>query len=435
MQTTSLYQQVKNIITPYVAEHKCSFTVALSGGVDSVVLLHIMNALKADMPQLQLTAVYVHHGLSQHADDWQAFCEQLCNELAITFYAAQVKIDRKTRTSLEQQARDARYQALDQLSPSGSIILLGQHLNDQLETFLLRLKRGSGLQGLTAMRKTRTLNSGRACLRPLLNVTRQNIEQFAADFNLEHITDDSNSDQRFDRNFIRQQIVPLLSERFKGFENSAARSVSLLQQQQDLLDEYTQLDLQRCQNSQQGLSCLALANYSAARQANVLRCWLEQFTALMPSQQQTLQILNQGLTAQADAQLLIQLAHGQVRRHQQFLYFVRDIATAHSQLITDAEQLLSDGRTLIQSAGEGIRKPLSDEQVYVHFNCPQARIKPLKKPGHNTLKHWFKDAKVAPWLRAKVPLIFYNEQLVYVVGYFISAEHYQQEGIFWNIKT
>lgn len=435
MHATSLYQQVKNAITPYIDEHKTAFTVALSGGVDSVVLLHVMNALKVEIPQLQLTAVYVNHGLSQYADDWQAFCKKRCDALDITFYAAQVKITNKSRTSLEQLARDARYQALDQISPSGSIILLGQHLNDQLETFLLRLKRGSGLQGLTSMRQTRALSSGRECLRPLLHSTRQSIEQFAADFNLEHITDDSNSDERFDRNFIRQQIVPLLSERFKGFESSAARSVSLLQQQQDLLDEYTQLDLQQCQNNQQGLSCLQLAHFSAARQANVLRCWLGQFTTLMPSQQQTLQILSQGLTAQADAQLLIQLAQGQVRRHQQFLYFVREIATAHSQLITDEKQLLSDGRTLIQLAGEGIRKPLPDEQVYVHFNCPQARIKPLKKPGHNTLKHWFKDAKVAPWLRANVPLIFYNEQLVYVVGHFISAEHYQQEGIFWNIKT
>lgn len=434
MYATSLYQQVKNVITPYVAQHQCAFTVALSGGVDSVVLLHVMNALKADIAQLRLTAVYVHHGLSKYADDWQAFCKQLCDTLDITFYAAQVKIDRKTRTSLEQQARDARYLALDQLSPTGSIILLGQHLNDQLETLLLRLKRGSGLQGLTAMRQTRILSSGRECLRPLLNVTRQDIEQFAADFTLEHITDDSNSDERFDRNFIRQQVVPLLSERFKGFEKSAVRSVSLLQQQQDVLDEYTQQDLQQCQNNQQGLSCLGLANYSAARQANVLRSWLGQFTALMPSQQQTLQILNQGLTAQADAQLLIQLAHGQVRRHQQFLYFVRDTVEPLSQLVTDTELLLSDGRSLVQLTGEGIRKPLPNEQVSVHFNCPQASIKPLKKPGHNTLKHWFKDAKVAPWLRANVPLIFYNEQLVYVVGHFISAEHYQQEGIFWNIK-
>jgi tRNA(Ile)-lysidine synthase len=229
--------------------------------------------------------------------------------------------------------------------------------------------------------------------------------------------------------------VPLLSERFTGFEKSAARSVNLLQQQQDVLDEYTQLDLRQCQNTQQGLSCLQLANFSAARQANVLRCWLGQFTTLMPSQQQTQQILTQGLTAKADAQLLIQLTDGQVRRHQKFLYFVRETTVPDSQSLTAQNQLLSDGRTLIQLSGIGVRKPLLDEHVSVQFNCPQARIKPLKKPGHNSIKHWFKDAKVAPWLRANVPLIFYNEQLVYVVGHFISAEHADEKGIFWEIKT
>ncbi|MBB1506881.1 tRNA lysidine(34) synthetase TilS [Pseudoalteromonas sp. SG41-1] len=435
MQTTSLYQQVKNAITPYTDEHKTAFTVALSGGVDSVVLLHIMNALKAEIPQLQLSAVYVNHGLSQYGDDWQHFCEKLCAIVKVPFYSAHVKITNKSRTSLEELARDARYQALDQHSPSGSIILLGQHLNDQLETFLLRLKRGSGLQGLASMRQTRTLSSGRECLRPLLNTTRHSIEQFATEFKLDHITDDSNTDERFDRNFIRQQIVPLLSERFTGFEKSAARSVNLLQQQQDVLDEYTQLDLRQCQNTQQGLSCLQLANFSAARQANVLRCWLGQFTTLMPSQQQTQQILTQGLTAKADAQLLIQLTDGQVRRHQKFLYFVRETTVPDSQSLTAQNQLLSDGRTLIQLSGIGVRKPLLDEHVSVQFNCPQARIKPLKKPGHNSIKHWFKDAKVAPWLRANVPLIFYNEQLVYVVGHFISAEHADEKGIFWEIKT
>ncbi|NMR26490.1 tRNA lysidine(34) synthetase TilS [Pseudoalteromonas sp. NEC-BIFX-2020_015] len=435
MHSTSLYQHVKNVITPYVVEHKISFTVALSGGVDSVVLLHVMNALKAEVPQLQLNAVYVNHGLSEYANNWQSFCKKLCATLNITFYPAQVNIENKARTSLEELARDARYQALDHHSPTGSIILLGQHLNDQIETFLLRLKRGSGLQGLASMRQTRTLNSGRMCLRPLLNVTRQNIEQFADDFNLSHITDDSNSDERFDRNFLRGKVVPVLSEKFTGFEKSASRSISLLQQQQDVLDEYTQLDLAQSQNEHRGLSCEKMGVFSLPRQANVLRCWLGQFTRLMPSQKQTQQILLQGLTAQRDAQLLIQLAEGQVRRHQGYLYFVNESVTAQKeQSVTSDNQKLSDGCYLMSFCGEGVRSPFADEQVTVRFNCPQARIKPLKKPGHNTLKHWFKDAKVAPWLRANIPLIFYNEQLVFVVGHFVSAEHYEQEGIFWKIK-
>lgn len=436
MHSTPLYQQVKNAIAPFVDDNQTSFTVALSGGVDSVVLLHVMTEMKRELPALQLSAVYVNHGLSNYADDWQQFCAQLCVQLNVPFTAAQVVIEQRTRTSLEEQARDARYLALDKYSVKGSVILLGQHLNDQLETFLLRLKRGSGLKGLASMRQTRILKSGRTCFRPLLDITRCAIESFAKAFSLEHITDDSNTDERFDRNFIRQQIVPVLSDKFTGFEKSASRSITLLQQQQDLLNEYTQQDLAKCQNNSQGLSCSELAMYSAARQANVLRCWLEQFTALMPSQKQTKQILEQGINAQIDAQLKIQLKDGEVRRHQGFLYFV----TLHKDPIKVTEQsktqyTLSDGRCISVVQGKGVRVPQVDEVVTVRFNCPQAVIKPQNKPGRNTLKHWFKDAKVAPWLRANVPLIFYNDELVQVVGYFISANHVSDEGIFWEIQT
>lgn len=435
MHATPLYQQVKNAITAYVDDNKTSFTVALSGGIDSVVLLHVMDALKTEIPQLQLTARYVNHGLSDYACDWQQFCAQLCNSLSVPFQAISVVIDNKPRTSLEALARDVRYQALDEQSPKGSIILLGQHLNDQLETFMLRLKRGSGLQGLASMRQSRTLNSGRICTRPLLHVTRQEIENFAKEQGISHITDDSNSDERFDRNFIRQQIIPLLAERFTGFEKSAARSIGLLQQQQDVLDEYTQIDLSHCQTNQRALSCQLLTDFSTARQANVLRAWLGQFSAHPPSQKQTEQILNQGLTAKIDAQLLVQLSDGQVRRHQGYLYFVTETIGCKEQELNSDVTRLSDGTKLILKHGEGIRKPFADEQVSVRFNCLQARIKPVNKPGSNSLKHWFKDAKVAPWLRAHVPLIFYNDELVQVSGYFISAKHTDKNGIYWEKKV
>jgi len=437
MHSTPLYLQVKNAVMPFVDENQTSFTIALSGGVDSVVLLHVMNEMKREIPALQLSAVYVNHGLSDYADDWQRFCANLCRLLNVAFTAAQVTIEQRSRTSLEEQARDARYLALDKYSDKGSVILLGQHLNDQLETFLLRLKRGSGLKGLASMRQTRRLSSGRICFRPLLNVTRCTIESFAKVFSLAHITDDSNSDERFDRNFIRQKVVSVLSGKFTGFEKSASRSIRLLQQQQDLLHEYTLQDLAQCQNETQGLSCGELAMYSAARQANVLRCWLEQFTALMPSQKQTEQILEQGINAQADAQLKIQLKDGDIRRHQGFLYFVKHKAQAPVIVTAQSNDtfILNNGAHISAVQGKGIRPPQADEHVTVRFDYPQAKIKPLNKPGRNTVKHWFKDAKVAPWLRASVPLIFYNDELVQVVGYFISANHVSDEGIFWEYHT
>ncbi|WP_295507743.1 tRNA lysidine(34) synthetase TilS [uncultured Pseudoalteromonas sp.] len=433
MQTSDLYHHFLAQLQPLLnAEHSC-FSVALSGGVDSVVLLYLMNQVQKQRPELKLEAVYVNHGLSKYADEWQGFCKSLCEELGVAFKAVRVEIQERSRTSLEAQAREARYQALDENCVVGSVILLGQHLNDQLETFLLRLKRGSGLQGLASMPQTRLLASGRVCFRPLINITREQIEQFAIKFAITHITDDSNIDERFDRNFLRHQVLPILMERFQGFEKSAARSIRLLQQQQSLLDEYTQSDLAHCQNSQGGLSCVAIAEFSKPRQANLVRAWLNQFTHQLPSENQLQQIIEQGLTAQADAQLKICLQSGDVRRHQQHWYFVTEQAIPQAMDINLQPIELTDGRKLIVKQGKGIRKPLKNEQVSVEFNKPQARIKPLKKPGSNTLKHWFKDAKVAPWLRAQTPLIFYNDQLVQVVGYFTSAEHSVDEGIFWEI--
>ncbi|MDI4669785.1 tRNA lysidine(34) synthetase TilS [Pseudoalteromonas shioyasakiensis] len=432
MQTSDLYHHFLAQLQPLLNAQQSCFSVALSGGVDSVVLLHLMKQAQQQHLELKLEAVYVNHGLSKYADEWQGFCQSLCEELDVAFKAVHVEIYERSRTSLEAQAREARYQALDENCISGSVILLGQHLNDQLETFLLRLKRGSGLQGLASMPQTRLLASGRVCFRPMINITREQIEQFASEFAITHITDDSNVDERFDRNFLRHQVLPILMERFQGFEKSAARSIRLLQKQQSLLDEYTQNDLTHCQNKQGGLSCEAIAGFSKPRQANLIRAWLNQFTHQLPSENQLQQIIEQGLTAKADAQIKICLQSGDVRRHQQHWYFVKEQAIPEAMDITLQSVELIGGRKLIVKAGKGIRKPRQDEQVRVEFNKPQARIKPLHKPGSNTLKHWFKDAKVAPWLRAQTPLIFYNDQLVQVVGYFISEQHSVEDGILWE---
>ena len=432
MQTSGLYHHFLAQLQPLLNAQQRYFSVALSGGVDSVVLLHLMSLARKQHPELELEAVYVNHGLSEHAYEWQVFCKSLCEELGVTFKALQVEIIERSRTSLEAQAREARYQALDEHCLVGSVILLGQHLNDQLETFLLRLKRGSGLQGLASMQQKRLLASGRVCFRPLIDITREQIEQFADEFAITHINDDSNVDERFDRNFLRHQVMPTLTERFQGFEKSAARSIRLLQQQQSLLDEYTQNDLANCQNKYKGLSCAAIADFSKPRQANLVRVWLNQFTYQLPSENQLQQIIEQGLTAKADAQLKICLQSGDVRRHQQYLYFVTEQAIPQAMDIALQSVELTDGRKLIVKAGKGVRKPQKDERVRVEFNKPQARIKPLHKPGSNTLKHWFKDAKVAPWLRAQTPLIFYNDQLVQVVGYFVSEQHSVEDGIIWE---
>ena len=188
MQTSDLYHHFLAQLQPLLNAQQTCFSVALSGGVDSVVLLHLMKQAQQQHSELKLEAVYVNHGLSKYADEWQGFCQSLCEEFNVAFKAVLVEIHQRSRTSLEAQAREARYQALDENCMLGSVILLGQHLNDQLETFLLSLKRGSGLNGLASMPHMRLLASGQDCLRHLINITHAQIKPFDETFDNPQLT-------------------------------------------------------------------------------------------------------------------------------------------------------------------------------------------------------------------------------------------------------
>lgn len=437
---TTLFKQFKTALEPKL--HLGSgLTVALSGGVDSVVLLHLCKAycehLEANQ-SISIEAIYINHGLSNNAQDWQQFCGQLCQSLNIPFKTKAVNVQPKSRESLEALARDARYQALDELAEQGTLILLGQHADDQLETFLLRLKRGSGLAGLSAMRDEVSLSSGRKCIRPLLSIAREDIEAFARTFSLSHIEDESNQDDKFDRNFLRNRIIPLLKNRFNGFLKSTLRSIELLQQQQALIDEISQADLSNCIDKNDLPATLKLdelKQLSELRRGNVVRAWLSMLNIAMPSKAQMSQIMSQSLESREDAQMQVQLSKGAVRCYRNKLYFDEqppkptDIEEVESTVI----KLSSD--FLLQQISPGLlRLPLKGEVVSIRFGLLKAQIKPYKKVRSNTLKYWLKEFKVPTWQREHIPLVYYNETLVQVVGHFVSAEHICEErGISWEL--
>lgn len=436
----SLFKQFKTALEPKL--HLGSgLTVALSGGVDSVVLLHLCKTYLESLDSNQsipVEAIYVNHGLSENAQDWQQFCGQLCLSLNIPFKTKDVNVQPKPRQSLEALARDARYQALDELAEQGNLILLGQHADDQLETFLLRLKRGSGLTGLSAMHDEVRLSSGRQCIRPLLNISREDIEAFARTFSLAHIEDESNQDDKFDRNFLRNQIIPPLKKRFNGFLKSTLRSIELLQQQQALIDEISQADLLLCEDQNDVPATLKLnelKQFSALRQSNVVRAWLCDLGLVMPSKAQMSQILTQSLESREDAQMQVQLSNGAIRRYRDKLYFDAQYPKPLDvKLVNTTEVTLSDHAYVQQKQNGLLRKPLDSEVVSIRFGLLKAQIKPYKKVRSNTLKYWLKEFKVPTWQREHIPLVYYNDALVQVVGHFVSAEHICEEsGISWEL--
>ena len=257
------------------------FLVAFSGGLDSTVLLHQLVCWRERDPTLQLRAIHIHHGLSANADSWVAHCQQVCQHWQVPLVVERVTLA-DDGLGVEAHARQARYQAFRGALRPGEALVTAQHLDDQCETFLLALKRGSGPTGLAAMAASSGFAATRL-LRPLLNTRRETLHQWALAHQLSWIEDESNQDDTYDRNFLRLRVVPQLNARWPHFSEAVARSASLCGEQEQLLDELLAEDLAKLVADDGSLAIDALASMSAPRRAALLRRWLARHSAPMHS--------------------------------------------------------------------------------------------------------------------------------------------------------
>ncbi|MCW8331350.1 tRNA lysidine(34) synthetase TilS [Photobacterium sp. SDRW27] len=400
------------------------FVLALSGGLDSRVLLHLMGQFIRQHPQHQCVAVHVHHGLSPHADSWSQHCQRWAGQEGIECYVEQVTLALGSRVSVEQQAREHRYQALGKHLNTGDILLTAQHADDQLETVLLTLKRGSGPAGLAAMPERTPFADG-LHLRPLLTSTRQEIEHYGLQHQLEWVEDESNQDVRYDRNFLRHQVTPLLVERWPGIRKAVARSAALCGEQEALLQELLKDKLEQAVYVDQSLLISALGSERMGKQ--LIRQWLGLFDVLMPSQAQLEQIWRAVVLAKSDANPQLCWNNVQIRRYQQRLYLVRqwpDIKDWQQTCELDQTCLLPQGLGALTlraaSVGKGqLRLPRGDEVVSVRFDPEAIEAKPVGRVGKRKMKKLFQEYGVPSWNRRRTPLVFYGEQLAAVAGLFV----------------
>ncbi|WP_372767871.1 tRNA lysidine(34) synthetase TilS [Pseudoalteromonas sp.] len=424
-----IYQTFKHYL---LAKKYTKFTVALSGGMDSVVLLHLAKRFRDELGDIELKAVHVNHGLSDNASDWQIFCETLCQRWQIPFVASEVSLNLSPRQSLEAIARDARYQAIKHSMLAGSCVLVGQHIDDQVETFFIRLKRGAGLLGLGAMARESTNDAGLFIVRPLLDFTRNEIEQYVTEHALTHIIDESNTDDRFDRNFLRNQVLPLLNARFQGFNRTILRVTQLLQSQQQLLDEYIAEDAKVCVKGNK-ISLENLCSFSRTRIENLIRFWLKNQHLQLPSQKVLNQIVEQGLNAKADAQVQIHCGDFFVCRYQSALYVVFPEACAAKDVINiTLDEIDTAGRKFKRTQSHhGIRLPHEHENVSLRFNIGSEQFTLKKRNCTKSVNTWLKEEKVPPWQRSYVAGVFYNDKLVQVIGLGVDKHAYAQNGVLW----
>jgi tRNA(Ile)-lysidine synthase len=421
-----------NILKPLLESHeRIELILAYSGGIDSQVMLHALSHLsQQQLISNQIIVCHINHGLSKNAATWQSFAQQQCEQLPVEFVVKSVDVKAKAQQSLEALARDARYLALKSINEKKSIILTGHHSDDQSETLLLALKRGAGLKGLAAMSEQSTLGN-HLLIRPFLTVPRAVIESYAKLHQLSWVEDESNLDERFDRNFIRQQLIPLLQSRWPSVNTTINRSAGHCAAGQELLDELGYDDLINCQLSDTSLDIETLKKLSTARFNNVIRFFMAKKKCLMPSVEQLNQVKLQ-LTAKQDKSPEIHAGNHIFRRYKQALYLTRSyqnitdwqVSINLSQsifdiLLPDNIGILNCQHVKVTSDVIGITLPNKNQRVTLRFTHDNPLCLPDFRHKSRQLKKVLQELNIPTWQRKRIAFLYYDDELVAAVNHFI----------------
>ena len=388
--------------------------IAFSGGLDSTVLLHLLASLANTETLPPLSAVHVHHGLQAAADAWPNHCQSVCERLGVPLQVMRVHVD--PGASLERAARDARYQAFTGITGAGEVLLTGQHRDDQAETLVFRLLRGAGVRGLAAMPVYRALGGGQL-VRPLLDVPRAELEDYAHEHQLKWIEDPSNVDLRFSRNYLRHRVFPTLTERWPQVVSSLARTAEHLSEAQGLLNELAQMDLQAAHQPSPfawlplpNLALAPLRELSDARQRNALRHWLTPLTRLPDSDHWA--GWNSLRDAKHDAQPIWRLADGELHRCNERLWWLpcawSEFSHASVSWPHPQNPLELPGNGQLKCIGEPPEGPL-----VVRYRQGGESIE-VPGRGRRDLKRLLNESALPGFVRGRLPLLYQGEQLLAV---------------------
>ncbi|WWO99231.1 MAG: tRNA lysidine(34) synthetase TilS [Candidatus Dasytiphilus stammeri] len=400
--------------------------IAYSGGLDSTVLLHQLMLLRNHRPELKLRAIHINHGISPAANCWAQHCYQQCKIWQIPLKI--IKINQlDIKQGIEAAARIARYNVFKKVLLKGEILLTAQHLDDQCETFLLALKRGSGPAGLAAMPSEIKIGNN-IFLRPMLYQTRQDIEEWALKHQLKWVNDQSNFDTRFDRNFLRIKILPSLKKRWPSFLQAVARSSQLCAEQEQLLEELLTESLDKLTQPDKSLKIDILHNYSKFHRYGILRKWLAKKN-IIPSRNILQCIWHQVICSRKDASPCLKIGKYEIRRYRHAIYLINIMPPIRDDVLhwsspwepLKLPQNLGTIKMKLNNHGITIRSPLKGEQVTIRFKI-KGKFYVLGRMHSKPIKKLWQEYSVPPWLRERIPLIFYNDKLIAALGVFITND-------------
>lgn len=433
--TDSLLTELRSVLCDYLkcqpktesaqqSQSRPRLLLALSGGLDSCVLLHLLVDAQRTLP-FELHAMHVHHGLSVNADAWASFCAEQCQLLNVPLQVAYVSVDVRSKQGIEAAARQLRYQSLFNYKFSevlADFVVTAHHQDDQAETLLLQLFRGAGVKGLSSMA---LVDNTRRLLRPLLNVSRQSLNEYALQHDIQWCDDESNDDKQYERNFIRHEVMPVLESRYQSVRSVLARTALHLAEANDMLDDLAAIDAAHLllNNS---LCLQGLSQLNVSRAKNVLRWWFAQNKLAMPAADHLNEIIQQLFNAQSDADLCINMQTLTLRRYQQRAYLNVEHMTEPFDLLWSGEPVLDlpNGGQLQfkQVSGAGLALKYGMSKLRITHRKGGERFKPNALRPTRTLKYLLQEANIPPWQRPHLPLVYWQDTLAYVPGIGITHE-------------
>ncbi len=447
------------------------YWVAFSGGVDSSVLLHalvqLMPRLQAEETPIEVRAIYIDHGLqaesfhpkgtssgmlphslSAHpkstssgmlphslSAQWADHCRAVCDEYGIAFVSMNADLLLNKGDSVEEKARESRYLLLASQLEEHDVLLTAQHKDDQAETFLLQALRGAGPKGLASMPEIKAFAKGRH-MRPLLGFSKQDLVNYATAEGLSWVEDPSNQQLRFQRNYLRQKILPLLKENWPAASDTLSRSAGYCAESADLLQQLARIDMVTVAGSDNTLSRAALNHLSRQRRANLIRYWLTELALRAPNHQRLEQMISQLETSAQDKSPYIVWPGVEIRCYRDKVYAMAPLVLTDETKVfslqlrgqTNETLKLDDGELhAYQTNGNGLR--IADNtQIEVRFRQGGERCQPAGQAHSRELKTLFQEWAIPHWLRGRIPLIYVEGELAVIAGLCICQPFVASDG-------
>jgi len=388
---------------------KISFLIAYSGGLDSTVLLHRFVSLRNRYNKLVLRAIYINHGISKNSFVWEEHCKSVCENFNVEFISRSINISTKTGKSLEDIARELRYRTISNVINSNEILLTAHHANDQAETVLLNLFRGSSVFGLSGIKYKRKL-FGMNVLRPLLKHTKDDLIKYAKAHSLSWIDDESNLNNDFKRNFIRNKLFDIIRYEWPGAITTLNRVSELQRESAILLSEFAIDDLKNIQTTSFGSTVLQidkLTKHSYVRQKNIVLEWIRRLNFIIPNSRKISQVFSSVIYASEDRNPDLCWDGVIIKRYRNYLYCI------NSDFLEEKNRI---------KFLDNIKKNKKYKEFELRFRKDGDRFLYKKSLFKKRLNKLFQEIGIPPWMRDNVVLACEDGFVVLLLISFLSKE-------------